>query len=89
MDSLLHLWERSDGIGRSVALLLLAMSVAAWVLILWKGWLLRRAADDVQRGMAAFWSAASLDEARTRLAELDRARLLLPLVEAAQVSPGS
>ena len=34
----------SDGVGRAVALLLLAMSVAAWVLIFWKGWVLRRAA---------------------------------------------
>ena len=49
---------------RAVALLLLAMSVASWVVIFWKGWLLRRASGDVARSMAAFWQAPSLDEAR-------------------------
>ena len=36
-------WAQSDLVGRAVALLLLAMSVSAWALILWKTWLLRRA----------------------------------------------
>ena len=35
-------WEQGDAITRSVAALLLLMSVSAWVLIFWKGWLLRR-----------------------------------------------
>ncbi len=30
-------WEQGDAITRGVALLLLLMSVSAWVLILWKG----------------------------------------------------
>lgn len=83
MDGLAAFWRASDGIGRSVAVLLLAMSVSAWVLILWKGWLLRRAAGDIARAVPAFWDAASLDEGRARLAALDRERLLLPLLEAA------
>ena len=36
-------WEQGDAITRGVALLLLLMSVSAWVVIFWKGWLLRRA----------------------------------------------
>ena len=88
MDGLVHFWDRSDGIGRSVALLLLLMSVCAWVVILWKGWLLRRVGQDVQRGVAAFWSAATVDDGRARLRDLDREQLLLPLVEAAVAQPG-
>jgi biopolymer transport protein ExbB len=88
MDGLAHFWDRSDGIGRAVALLLLLMSVCAWVVILWKGWLLRRVGQDVERGVAAFWSAATVDDGRARLRDLDREQLLLPLVEAAVAQPG-
>jgi biopolymer transport protein ExbB len=88
VDGLSHFWDRSDAVGRAVALLLLAMSVAAWVVILWKGWVLRRAAHDNERGSAAFWTAASVDDARARLNAIDRERLLLPLVEAAVAQPG-
>jgi biopolymer transport protein ExbB len=36
----------------------------AWVLILWKGWVLRRAAADIARAVPAFWDAATLDDGR-------------------------
>jgi biopolymer transport protein ExbB len=88
VDGLAHFWNGSDGIGRAVALLLLLMSVTAWVVILWKGWVLRRVGQDVQRGVAAFWTAATLDDARVRLRDLDREQVLLPLVEAAVAQPG-
>ena len=84
-----HFWDASDGIVRAVALLLLAMSVAAWVLILWKGWLLRRAVADIARAVPAFWDAASLDGGRARLAALDRERVLLPLLDAAAAQPAA
>lgn len=75
---------QGDAISRSVALLLLAMSVASWVVILWKGWLLRRAVRDVQLSAAAFWQAADLNAARERLRHFDAQRLVLPLVDAAR-----
>ena len=87
MDGLSHFWNQGDAVGRAVALLLLAMSVAAWVLILWKGWLLRRARRDLARAVPAFWDAASLDDGRLRLAALDRERVLLPLLDAARARP--
>lgn len=87
MQGLVQFWQASDGVGRAVALLLLAMSVSAWVLILWKGWLLRRAAGDIARAVPAFWDADSLDDGRSRLAALDRERVLLPLLEAAAAQP--
>ena len=87
MPGLSHFWDGSDGIGRFVALLLLAMSVVAWVLMLWKGWLLRRATADIARAVPAFWDAASLDEGRARLQALDREGVLLPLLDAASAQP--
>lgn len=80
-----ELFQQSDAIGRGVALLLLAMSVASWVVIFWKGWLLQRARRDAVRATAAFWQAGSLEEARLKVGAFDREALLLPLIEATQV----
>ncbi len=89
MEGLSGFWSQSDLISRSVALLLLAMSVSGWVIILWKGWLLRRAGIDIQRGVAAFWSAVSVAEGHTRLQGIDREAVLLPLVDAALLQPAA
>ena len=59
----LQFLQQGDAITRAVALLLLCMSVASWVVIVWKAWLLRRAAGDVARSTAAFWQAASVADA--------------------------
>ena len=85
----LGFWAQSDFISRSVGLLLLAMSVSSWVIILWKGWLMRRVAGDIQRGVAGFWAAANVAEGRARLVTLDREGVLLPLVDAALLQPAS
>lgn len=74
---------QSDLVGKVVALVLLLMSVASWVVIFWKAWLLRRARGDVARGVAAFWQSPSLQDAASRLAEQNRGQLVLPLVQAA------
>jgi biopolymer transport protein ExbB len=87
MEAFGDFWSGSDAVGRIVALLLLAMSVSAWVLIFWKGWVLRRVGRDIERAVAAFWSAPSLDEGRLRLSMLDREQLLQPLLDAALVQP--
>jgi biopolymer transport protein ExbB len=65
-----------------VAALLLAMSVASWVVIVWKAWLLRRAALDVARSTAAFWQATDMDDAQAKVSALDRVGLVSPLVAA-------
>jgi biopolymer transport protein ExbB len=85
--SLLPFWESTDGIARAVAVLLLVMSVSAWVLIFWKAWVLRRAAADIRVGVGAFWAAPGIDDGRERLAALDREQLLLPLLDAATATP--
>jgi biopolymer transport protein ExbB len=83
MDGFATFWNASDAIGRTVALLLLAMSVSSWVTILWKGWVLARVRRDIERAVPAFWAAPGLPEGRERLAALDREGVLLPLIEAA------
>ena len=80
--SFLQLLDEGDAVIRAVAALLLAMSVASWVVILWKAWLLRRASGDVGRSTAAFWQSQSLDEAQGRVEAFDREGLVLPLIAA-------
>ena len=88
MQGLDEFWGQADGVGRAVALVLLLMSISAWVLILWKGWVLKRAAGDLARAVPAFWDAGTLDDGRERLGRLDREALLLPLLDAATTQPG-
>lgn len=91
MQALLQHWHQTDAVGRTVAVLLLLMSISAWVVIVWKAWVHRRALGDTERAVAAFWDAESLAVGEQRLAALDREKVLLPLVQAAtqSASPGS
>jgi biopolymer transport protein ExbB len=83
--NLVDLLSQGDAVTRLVALLLLVMSVASWVVILWKGWMLRRAFGDVGRSTAAFWQSASVEEAKAKVGAFDRETLVLPLIAATQV----
>ena len=87
--NLSHLLSLGDGVTLAVALLLLAMSVASWVVILWKAWLLRQASQDVARCTAAFWQSASVDEALAQLQAFDRLALLVPMVQASNIEAGA
>ncbi|RYX91876.1 MAG: MotA/TolQ/ExbB proton channel family protein [Comamonadaceae bacterium] len=80
---------QGDAVSRTVAVVLLAMSVASWVVILWKTWLLHRASGDVARSTAAFWQSVSVADAETRIAAFDRDQLVLPLLAATRVEPGA
>jgi len=80
-------WTQGDLITRSVAALLLLMSVSAWVVILWKSWLLQRVRSDIERAVPAFWAAPSLEAGRDQLAAFDRESALQPLLAAAMAAP--
>ncbi|WP_372526674.1 MotA/TolQ/ExbB proton channel family protein [Piscinibacter sp.] len=82
-----HFWQQGDFITRSVAALLLVMSVSAWVVIFWKGWLLHRVRSDIGRAVPAFWAAPDLQAGNEQLAAFDRERVLAPLLQAATASP--
>jgi biopolymer transport protein ExbB len=78
---------QGDAISKFVAFLLLAMSVASWVVILWKAWMIQRAVPDVARSVAAFWQAPDMAQAKSTVAGFDREGLVLPLIEACQAQP--
>jgi biopolymer transport protein ExbB len=80
--NLAQFFLQGDVLARAVALLLLAMSVASWVVILWKSWLVRRASGDVARSIAAFWQSVTLDEALVKIKVFDREALVFPMVNA-------
>ena len=82
------LMTQGGAVSQIVAVLLLGMSVASWVVILWKAWLLQRATGDVARSTAAFWQSASVDEASSRVAAFDREQLVLPLIAATNMKDG-
>ena len=82
--SFFELIAQGDAVSRLVALLLVGMSVASWVVILWKVWLLPRARRGVGRSLSAFWQAGSLEDAQNRLVAFDHEALVLPLVRATQ-----
>ncbi len=75
---------QGDALSATLALVLLAMSVASWTVIFYKTWLLRRVSIDLVNGKAIFWQAPTLVQAQNALAEVDRAAVLLPLVQASQ-----
>ena len=75
---------QGDSVHNAVAGLLLLMSVASWVVIVWKTWLLQRAVGDTQRSTAAFWQARSMADALPAMQAFDREALAWPLVRAAQ-----
>ena len=81
----LHWWRQGDAVTPVTALLLLAMSVASWVVILWKPRVMRRALADVARCTAAFWQAPSLDVEVQRLQSFDREALVLSMVVATKL----
>lgn len=87
--SALDLLTQGDAVSRIVAAILLASSVASWVIILWKTWLLRRASRDVARGIAVFWQAPTLQTAGERLAGFDGLGLVRALVAAATTVPAT
>lgn len=77
--------RQGDAVSTGVALVLLMMSVASWVVILWKAWLLHRAHRDVARSTGSFWQAPTLEDGLRALRVFDREVLVAPLVEATRV----
>ena len=77
------LWlQQGDAVTQGTAALLLALSVASWVVMVCRAWLLARSRRQVPRCVAAFWQAPDLATARAQVAALDAGGLVLPLVEA-------
>ena len=67
---LVNVWMQGDWVTRSVALLLLAMSIATWSVIALKSWDLWRARRQAA-GAEQFWHSASLPEGMRHLGASD------------------
>ena len=84
--SFVHWWRSGDAVTQTAALVLLLMSVASWVIMLWKTRLLSRASANLARSLAAFWQASDWPQAHAAVAAFDRESLALPLVAAADMA---
>ena len=83
MDLFATLFQ-GDALSITLALGLLAMSVASWTVILYKTWFLHRVSVDVAQGKAAFWQARDVQQGIQALTPIDRTVVLLPLAQANQ-----
>jgi biopolymer transport protein ExbB len=75
---------QGDAVSALVAAVLLLMSIASWVVIAYKSWLLWRARQDVARVTQAFWQAPHLEQAAAQAQALDRHQLISPLLSACE-----
>ena len=69
-SGLAHVWAQGDAVTRSVALVLLAMSLATWIIILWKV-LDQRTHRRQARACEGFWHSADFAEGLDKLGPAD------------------
>ncbi len=79
----------ADALSRAVAAALLFLSVASWVVIAWKAWLLRAASRSCLRTIAVFWQCVSLADARVRVPPFDTHGLVTPFLSALEPDSGA
>lgn len=80
------MWQgfiQGDVVHRSLSILLLAMSVASWVVILWKLWWLHHTRQQWGQAQAVFWQATALGEAAQRLQNF---KSFVPMAQVIQAS---
>jgi biopolymer transport protein ExbB len=65
-SGLAHVWSQGDAVTRIVALVLLAMSLATWIIILWKV-LDQRAQRQQAKASEGFWHSADFAEGLDKL----------------------
>jgi len=81
-SGLIHVWQQGDGVTRFVALLLLAMSLASWVVMVLKAtdaWKLRRQAQRVE----SFWESAHMPAGLQSLGDAQESGAFRQLAEQA------
>ena len=67
---LAHVWTQGDWVTRSVAIVLLVMSLSTWIIILWKA-LDQRAQRAQAKGIEGFWHSADFAEGLDKLGAAD------------------
>ena len=69
-SGLAHVWLQGDAVTRAVAIVLLAMSLATWIIILWK-YLDQRAQRQQAKACEGFWHSADFAEGLDKLGAQD------------------
>lgn len=69
-SGLAHVWSQGDAVTRTVALVLLVMSLATWIIILWKA-LDQRAQRQQAKACEGFWHSADFAEGLDKLGTTD------------------
>ena len=69
-SGLAHVWSQGDAVTRTVALVLLVMSLATWIIILWKV-LDQRAQRQQAKASEGFWHSADFAEGLDKLGAAD------------------
>ncbi|MDP2404658.1 MAG: MotA/TolQ/ExbB proton channel family protein [Hydrogenophaga sp.] len=69
-SGLAHVWIQGDAVTRTVALVLLVMSLATWIIILWK-YLDQRAQRQQAKACEGFWHSADFAEGLDKLGAQD------------------
>ena len=69
-SGLAHVWIQGDAVTRTVDVVLLAMSLATWIIILWK-YLDQRAQRQQARACEGFWHSADFAEGLDKLGAQD------------------
>jgi biopolymer transport protein ExbB len=67
-----HFWLTADLLSRILATVLLAMSMATWVVILWKAWVLAQAGSSVRKAVTAFWQSSEFEAGCAQAAHWDK-----------------
>lgn len=75
-------WLSGDAFSRSLAVVLLLMSVTTWVIGLWKAALLLRSGRAAPKAIAAFWSAADFESGLAQAAHWDAGAGVAALLQA-------
>jgi biopolymer transport protein ExbB len=81
-------WNQTDAIAKSVAYLLLAMSIASWIIIVWKGFLLSTAGKRFRSAKAAFWQQSDMSAGVNAAQALDAQGAAAALAQAAIAASG-
>ena len=69
-SGLLEVWLQGDWVTRTVALILLGMSLATWIILLWKA-LDQRAQRQFAKAVEGFWHSADFAEGLDKLGPAD------------------
>ncbi|WP_027016909.1 MotA/TolQ/ExbB proton channel family protein [Comamonas composti] len=77
-----HWFSQADAVARATAALLLLLSLASWVVMLSRFWLLLQGRRSLPQAIAAFWQAPDRAQAAEQARAWDRQELVMPLVQA-------